>query len=83
MVPLMDILNLLLEANQNLGFTDSFRHLTENDTRMEGFQITMKAILLSETCNIGFSPITKGNTPALTKDRLRIVNPLLLTKTNS
>lgn len=83
MVPLMDIPNLLLEANQNLGFTDSFRHLTENDTRMEGFQITMKAILLSEACNIGFSPITKGNTPALTKDRLRIVNPLLLTKTNS
>lgn len=70
MVPLMDVPDLLLEANQSLGFTDSFRHLTESNTRMEGFHITMNAILLSEACNIGLSPVTKGNTPALTKDRL-------------
>lgn len=70
MVPLMDVPGLLLESNQNLGFTDSFRHLTESDTRMEDFHITMNAILLSEAYNIGLSPVTKGNTPSLTKDRL-------------
>ncbi|MGF1919469.1 Tn3 family transposase [Enterococcus faecalis] len=70
MLPLMDVPDLLLETNQELNFTDSFTQLTDNDTRMSDFHITMNAVLLSEACNIGLAPVTKGNTPVLTKDRL-------------
>lgn len=70
MIPLMDVPDLLLESDQDLGFTDSFTHLSENNTRMADFHITMNAVLLSEACNIGLTPVAKKNVPALARDRL-------------
>lgn len=77
MLPLMDVPDLLLETNQELNFTDSFTQLTDNDTRMSDFHVTMNAVLLSEACNIGLAPVTKGNTQALTKDRLVWANIII------
>ncbi|MFD3824895.1 Tn3 family transposase [Streptomyces sp. NPDC058625] len=37
---------------------------------MEGFATSLCAVLLSEACNVGFTPVIKPGVPALTRGRL-------------
>ena len=69
-VPRPDITEILLEVTQRENYTDCFHHLSGSEPRMKDFNITINAILLSEACNIGLTPVIKNNVPALTRDRL-------------
>lgn len=70
MLPRVDLPELLLEVDAWTGFTSEFTHLAESGTRMEDLAVSACAVLVAESCNIGFTPVTKPGVPALTRDRL-------------
>ncbi|MBL1227119.1 Tn3 family transposase [Enterococcus sp. BWR-S5] len=72
--PKIDLSDLLLEVNQQLGITDCFHHIKESTTRMVQIDISILAVLLAESCNIGFSPVAKESIGSLKYDRLLYVN---------
>lgn len=45
--------------------TQSFNHLSDKDTKMKDLDISLLAVLLSEACNIGFSPVSKEGVDSL------------------
>ncbi|MCG4775269.1 Tn3 family transposase, partial [Lawsonibacter sp. DFI.5.51] len=61
LMPSIDLSDLLLEVNQRVGLTQSFKHLNEKESRMKQLDISILAVLLAESCNIGFSPVSKNN----------------------
>lgn len=74
LLPKIDLTDLLLEVNQQLMLTRSFTHLSDKDTKMKDLDISLLAVLLSEACNIGFSPVSKEGIDSLKYDRLVYVN---------
>ncbi|HHD7854504.1 TPA: Tn3 family transposase, partial [Enterococcus faecium] len=74
LLPKIDLSDLLLEVNQQLNLTQSFNHLSDKDTKMKDLDISLLAVLLSESCNIGFSPVSKEGFDSLKYDRLVYVN---------
>lgn len=54
-MPKIDLPDLLLEVNQQL---DLLHHINESNMRMDHLDISVLAVLLAETCNIGFSPVS-------------------------
>ncbi|EHM3140222.1 Tn3 family transposase [Enterococcus faecalis] len=74
LLPKIDLSDLLLEVNQQLNLTQSFNHLSDKDTKMKDLDISLLAVLLSEACNIGFSPVSKEGFNSLKYDRLVYVN---------
>ncbi|EGO8405602.1 Tn3 family transposase, partial [Enterococcus faecalis] len=74
LLPKIDLSDLLLEVNQQLMLTQSFNHLSDKDTKMKDLDISLLAVLLSEACNIGFSPVSKEGVDSLKYDRLVYVN---------
>lgn len=74
LLPKIDLTDLLLEVNQQLMLTRSFTHLSDKDTKMKNLDISLLAVLLSEACNIGFSPVSKEGIDSLKYDRLVYVN---------
>ena len=73
LMPSIDLSDLLLEVNQRVGLTQSFKHLNEKESRMKQLDISILAVLLAESCNIGFSPVSKNNIDSLKYDRLTYV----------
>jgi len=74
LLPKIDLSDLLLEVNQQLMLTKSFNHLSDKETKMKDLDISLLAVLLSEACNIGFSPVSKEGFDSLKYDRLVYVN---------
>ncbi|MGL4087074.1 Tn3 family transposase, partial [Escherichia coli] len=74
LLPKIDLTDLLLEVNQQLNLTQLFNHLNDKDTKMKDLDISLLAVLLSEACNIGFSPVSKNSIDSLKYDRLIYVN---------
>lgn len=74
LLPKIDLADLLLEVNQRLNLMVSFNHLSDKETRMKNLDISLLAVLLSESCNIGFSPVSKEGIESLKYDRLVYVN---------
>lgn len=74
LLPKIDLADLLLEVNQRLSLMVSFNHLSDKETRMKNLDISLLAVLLSESCNIGFSPVSKEGIESLKYDRLVYVN---------
>ncbi|MEG2942729.1 hypothetical protein RV01_GL001845 [Enterococcus dispar] len=74
LLPKIDLSDLSLEVNQQINLTRSFNHLSDKDTKMEDLDISLLAVLLSESCNISFSPVLKERFDSLKYDRLVYVN---------
>ena len=74
LMPTVDLPDLLLEVNQRLKLTQSFNHISENESRMKNLDISILAVLLAEACNIGFSPVSKNNVESLKYARLVYVD---------
>lgn len=70
LLPLADLTDILLEINSRTGFAQEFTHLNESGSRVEDFDTSICAVLLSEACNIGLEPVVSPKIPALTRDRL-------------
>ncbi|WP_446669709.1 Tn3 family transposase [Listeria innocua] len=63
-----------MEVNQQLNLIRSFNHLSDKDTKMNDLDISLLAVLLSESCNIGFSLVSKEGFDSLKYDWIVYVN---------
>ncbi|MFD4539042.1 Tn3 family transposase [Streptomyces bauhiniae] len=69
-VRLRGVPELLLEVAELTGMADAFTHISGADSHMEGFTTSLCAVLLTEACNVGFTPVIKPDVPALSRGRL-------------
>ncbi|BFP50705.1 hypothetical protein SCMC78_05120 [Streptomyces sp. CMC78] len=70
MLPKIDLPDLLFEVYGWTGFLDAFVHLGDGRTRMKDLTTSMVALLVSEACNIGMTPVINPGCGALTRSRL-------------
>jgi TnpA family transposase len=68
--PRVDLPELLLEIHARTGFAHEFRHISEGAARVADLPISVCAVLLAETCNIGLEPVVRSDIPALKRGRL-------------
>ncbi|MEV4116120.1 Tn3 family transposase [Nonomuraea sp. NPDC049695] len=78
MFPRIDLPDLLFEVHAWTGFLDAFVHVSEGGTRMDDLATSLVALLVSEACNIGLSPVINTDHRALTRDRLAHVDQYYL-----
>ncbi|TMR93937.1 Tn3 family transposase [Nonomuraea basaltis] len=74
MLPRIDLPDLLFEVHSWTSFLDSFGHVSDRRTRMEGLLVSLVALLVSQSCNIGLTPVIDPNNKALTRSRLSHVD---------
>jgi TnpA family transposase len=74
MLPPIDLPDLLFEVHAWTGFLDAFTHASTHATRMEGLLTSLVAVLISESCNVGFTPVSNPNRAELTRARLSNVD---------
>ncbi len=74
MLPRIDLPDLLFEVHSWTGFLDAFGHVSERRTRMEGLLVSLVALLVAESCNIGLPPVIDPENKALTRLRLSHVD---------
>nr|WP_308296652.1 Tn3 family transposase [Streptomyces sp. ISL-44] len=70
MLPKIDLPDLLFEVHAWTGLLDAFVHLGDGRTRMKDLTTSVVALLVSEACNIGMTPVINPNYEALTRARL-------------
>ncbi|MCP3819150.1 Tn3 family transposase [Streptomyces sp. A3M-1-3] len=70
MLPKIDLPDLLFRVHSWTGFLDAFVHLGDGRTRMKDLTTSVVALLVSEACNIGMTPVINPNHGALTRSRL-------------
>nr|WP_244320593.1 Tn3 family transposase [Streptomyces melanosporofaciens] len=70
MLPKIDLPDLLFEVDSWTGFLDAFVHLGDGRTRMENLKTSLVALLVSEACDIGYTPVIDADDEALTRARL-------------
>ena len=70
MLPKIDLPDLLFEVDAWTGFLDAFVHLSDGRTRMENLKTSLVALLVSEACNIGYTPVIDATDQALSRARL-------------
>ena len=70
MMPKPGITDVFLEVMAWTGFARHFTHLSERQARVDGFDVSLCAALVSEACNIGLEPLVRPDAPALRRDRL-------------
>jgi TnpA family transposase len=74
MLPRIDLPDLLFEVHSWTGFLDAFTHVSEGSSRMAGLDISLVALLVAESCNIGLTPVINPHYPQLTRSRLSHVD---------
>jgi hypothetical protein len=72
--PRIDLPDLLFEVHSWTGFLDAFGHASERRTRMEGVLVSLVALLVSQSCNIGLTPVIDPANKALTRSHLSHVD---------
>ncbi|GAB2484269.1 hypothetical protein GCM10027063_27810 [Promicromonospora xylanilytica] len=70
MLPHVDLPDVLLEVHSWTGFLEEFTHTAGRATRLADLAVSLTAVLVAESCNVGFRPVASGSVPALTYDRL-------------
>jgi TnpA family transposase len=74
MMPRVDLPDLLLEVHGWTGFLDEYSHAGGLGPRMDDLPVSVAALLVAEACNVGLTPVTDPNNPALTRGRLSHVD---------
>ena len=69
-----DLPDILLEVCTRTDLADCFTHVNERGARVADFQISLAAVLVAQSCNIGFEPTIRSDIPALRRDRLSWVS---------
>ncbi len=70
MLPHVDLPDVLLEVHSWTGFLEEFTHTAGRATRLEDLAVSLTAVLVAESCNVGHRPVANASVPALTYDRL-------------
>jgi TnpA family transposase len=69
-LPRVDLPEILLEMAARTGFTEEFTHISEREAWAADLPTSLCAVLMAEACNIGLSPLVRGEVPALRWSRL-------------
>ncbi|MEU9473742.1 Tn3 family transposase [Streptomyces avermitilis] len=78
MLPKIDLPELLFEVHGWTKFLDTFVHLGDGTTRMKDLTTSLVALLVSEACNIGMTPVINPAHEALHRSRLVHVDQFYL-----
>ncbi|WP_432742723.1 Tn3 family transposase [Streptomyces sp. JH002] len=71
MRPFRQLVNgMLPKVTELTGMADAFTHISGADSRGEGFTTGLCAVLLTEACNVGFTPVIKPDVAAPGRGRL-------------
>jgi TnpA family transposase len=70
LLPRIDLPEALLEIHTKTGFMDEFIHGSLESSRVEDLPISICAVLVAQSCNIGLKPLARNDIPALTRNRL-------------
>jgi TnpA family transposase len=70
MLPRIDYPELLLEVHAHTGMFDAFGHISGSHARRSDLDITLAALTVARSCNVGLVPVAKAEAPALTYHRL-------------
>jgi TnpA family transposase len=74
MLPPIDLPDLLFEVQAWTGFLHAFTHVSTHTARMDGLLTSLVAVLVSESCNVGLTPVINPNLVELTRARLSHVD---------
>lgn len=70
MLPRIDYPELLLEVHARTGMFDCFEHIGGKVARPEDLDLTLTALLVHKSTNIGLEPVIKPDSKALSRSRL-------------
>ncbi|MEA5516760.1 Tn3 family transposase, partial [Nodularia sp. UHCC 0506] len=70
LLPRVDLPEALLEIHAKTGFMDEFNHGSQESSRVTDLHISVCAVLIAQSCNIGLKPVIRADIPALTRNRL-------------
>lgn len=73
-MPWVDLPEVLLEVFSWTGADQAFTSITGGEARVSDLAVTIAALLVAESCNIGWQPVIKPSVAALTRDRLAHVD---------
>ena len=73
LLPEVEIADLPLEVHGWTGFLDEYTHMAGDTGREPGLSETLSALLVSESCNVGLTPVADDTHRPLTRDRLNWV----------
>jgi hypothetical protein len=74
LLPRIDYPELILEVAEETGMFEPFTHISGLDARPEDLDLSLAAVLVAESTNIGLPPVTKPGLKALTRGRLQGVD---------
>ncbi|MBX9387494.1 Tn3 family transposase [Streptomonospora nanhaiensis] len=74
MMPRLDFPELLMEVTGRTGLARDFTHISGGEAHMDGFEVSLCALLVAEACNIGLPPVVKPGVDALSTHRLQQVD---------
>lgn len=70
LLPEVEIADVPLEVHAWTGFLDEYTHISGAPSRAEGLEESLCALLVSEACNVGLTPVVDEDNPPLRRDRL-------------
>jgi len=73
LLPEVETADLLLEVHGCTGFLNEYTHMAGTPSREPGLPETFSALLVSEACNVGLTPVADQSYPPLTRERLNWV----------
>jgi TnpA family transposase len=69
-LPRVDLTEILLDVEAWSKFAAKFRQVSEADARVADLDLSLRAVLLPEACNVGLEPLVRLDIAALTRGRL-------------
>jgi len=73
LLPEVEIADLPLEVHRWTGFLDEYTHMAGTGNSDPGLAESLSALLVSESCNVGLTPVADDSYPPLTRERLNWV----------
>ncbi|TXI95280.1 MAG: Tn3 family transposase [Burkholderiaceae bacterium] len=70
LLPTIDFPELLLEVDRMTGFTEDCTHISDMGSRVSEIEVSLCAVFMADSCNIGLEPIINEDIPHLTRNRL-------------
>ena len=70
LLPVIDFPELLLEVDRMTSFTEDCTHISDMGSRVSEIAVSLCAVFMADSCNIGLEPIINEDIPHLTRNRL-------------
>jgi len=70
LLPIIDFPELLLEVDRMTSFTEDCTHISDMGSRISEIEVSLCAVFMADSCNIGLEPIINEDIPHLTRNRL-------------